>query len=135
MHDPLLLQEIKGENGFKKEEMGMSPSHEDVQAAQLDAQLENDEESKGYCSLCWRRWRELCTATPALAKTCLFRLTAKKKARNLALVYTGKLSGSIRAGTGYSNHTMPKPVNSGGWTSPVRHLPAKNERKLVACRI
>ncbi|KAJ6675456.1 hypothetical protein OIU85_011597 [Salix viminalis] len=104
MQDRLVLQEIEGENGIKKEEMGMSPSHEDVQAAQLG-------------SLWWRRWRELCTATPALAKTCSFRLTAKP---------------ADVVGTGYSNQTRPKPVESGGWISPVKHLPAKM-KKTCGC--
>ncbi|KAJ6879339.1 LOW QUALITY PROTEIN: peroxisome biogenesis protein 16 isoform X1 [Populus alba x Populus x berolinensis] len=77
MHDQLLLQESKGEDGIKKEEMGISQSREDVQASQLEAQMESREVAGGCCSLYWRRWQELCTATPAPAKTCFFRFTAK----------------------------------------------------------
>ncbi|KAJ6972239.1 hypothetical protein NC653_032729 [Populus alba x Populus x berolinensis] len=87
MHDQLLLQESKGEDGIKKEEMGISHSREDVQASQLEAQMESQEVAGGCCSLYWRRWQELCTATPAPAKTCFFRFTAKNIWEYVFLVF------------------------------------------------
>ncbi|CAK7347983.1 unnamed protein product [Dovyalis caffra] len=50
-NDQLLLQEIKGENGIDKEEMGMFQSHEDDGVSKLEFQMEEKqeetEESKG----------------------------------------------------------------------------------------